>query len=139
MLKIKCDFIQQYLKTVDLHFGNNFHSLDAIHNFKWVKIQIEKFSGERVKPYQLFFSRRLTYMYMNRLTWVFILYKCIWKVIFILFPEKKSFFANFSKKCFHKRSAAQIYVYTLIKTPAHIIAKMSNYYHNDTESWGGGG
>ena len=37
MLKIKCDINQKYLKTVDLHFEKS----DAIHNFKWVKIQIE--------------------------------------------------------------------------------------------------
>ena len=46
MLKIKCDINQQYLKTVDLHFVKSEYfqfqfQADAIHNFKWVKIQIE--------------------------------------------------------------------------------------------------
>ena len=37
MLKMKCDINQQDLKRVDLHFVKS----DAIHNSKWVKIQIE--------------------------------------------------------------------------------------------------
>ena len=37
MLKIKCDINQQDLKRVDLHFVK----ADAIHDFNWVKIQIE--------------------------------------------------------------------------------------------------
>ena len=45
MLKIKCKIKQQYLKTVDLHFvKSEYFSLTwsyAIHNVKWVKIQIE--------------------------------------------------------------------------------------------------
>ena len=47
MLMKKCDINQQYLKQLTniLSNMNNFHSPDAIHNFKWMKIQIEKFGG----------------------------------------------------------------------------------------------
>ena len=40
MLKIKYDINQQYLKTADLHFVNNFHSLEVVDRVSETQFQV---------------------------------------------------------------------------------------------------
>ena len=40
MLKIKCDINQQYLKTVDLHIVNNFHSPEVVDRVSETQLQV---------------------------------------------------------------------------------------------------
>ena len=47
MLKIKCDMNQQYLKTVDLYFlnnfqMNNFHSLEVVDRVSETQLQVSE-------------------------------------------------------------------------------------------------